>query len=173
MTTTARPTSHRTGKRPLLGLREKPGRLALMFMRMPLHAYAHDRGHLLGHTFLEFTHIGRRTGKEHRAVAMVLAFDAGTNEAVICAAWDSDWWHNLQARPATNVKIDRMSFRPVQRFLTADEAYDVIRRFQAAHPRRARFITRVLGWGDLRDEATARQFSGTHPFIAFRPQPDS
>jgi hypothetical protein len=37
---------------------------------------------------------------------------------------------NLKAHPATNVKIHRMSFTPVQRLLTADEAYDVIRKFR-------------------------------------------
>ena len=171
MTTTAAPTRH--GMRPVLGLRKQPGRLALMFMHMPLRAYAHDQGHLLGHTFLQFTHVGRKSGREYRAVAMVLAFDEATSEAVICAAWDTDWWHNLQAHPATNVKIDRMSFTPVPRFLTEDEAYEVIRKFRAAHPRRARLITGILGWGDLRDEATVREFVRAHPFIAFRPQPDN
>jgi deazaflavin-dependent oxidoreductase (nitroreductase family) len=171
MTATAPPSRHR--KRPLLGLRKEPGRLALMFMRMPLRAYAHEQGHLLGHTFLQFTHIGRKSGKEYHAVAMVLALDAATNEAVISAAWDNDWWHNLKAHPATNVKIHRMSFTPVQRFLAEDEAYDVIRKFRSAHPRRARLISRVLGWGDLCDEATARALARAHPFIAFRPAPNS
>jgi deazaflavin-dependent oxidoreductase (nitroreductase family) len=162
-------TTH--ASRPLLGLREKPGRLALMFMHMPLRAYAHDRGHLLGHTFLQLTHVGRKSGKEYRAVAMVLGFDEATDEAVITSAWDTDWYRNLQAHPATNVKIDRLSFTPVQRFLTEDEAYDVVRKFRTAHPGRVRLVTRILGWGDLRDEAALRQFVHAHPLIAFRPQP--
>jgi len=171
MTPDVVPSRH--GKRPLLGLRERPGRLALLFMRMPLRAYAHDRGHLLGHTFLQFTHVGRKTGNEYRAVAMVLAFDDSTTEAVVCAAWDTAWLQNLRTQAARNVKIDRLSFTPVQRFLTEDEAYDVIQEFQSAHPRRTALIARVLGWGDLRDHSTARKFAREHPFIAFRPQPDS
>jgi deazaflavin-dependent oxidoreductase (nitroreductase family) len=154
----------------VLGLREKPGRLALMFMRMPLRAYAHDRGHLLGHTFVQFTHVGRKSGKEYRSVAMVLGFDETTSEAVICSAWDTDWYHNLQAHPATNVTIDRLSFTPIQRFLTEEEAYDVVRAFRAAHPHRVRLISRILGWGDFHDDAKVREFARAHPFVAFRPR---
>lgn len=46
-------------RRPLLGLRRKPGRLALALFRMPLRAYRHDAGWLLGLRFIEFTHLGR------------------------------------------------------------------------------------------------------------------
>ena len=170
MTTTHAIPRARHGKRPMLGLRKKPGRLALMFMHMPLRAYAHDQGHLLGHTFVQFTHVGRKSGKEYRSVAMVLGFDEATSEVVICSAWDTDWYHNLQAHPATNVKIHRLSFTPVQRFLTEDEAFDVVRKFRAAHPGRVRLISRIFGWGDLHEEASMRDFVRAHPFIAFRPE---
>lgn len=170
MITTPVTSPERPAKRPLLGLRERPGRLALTFMHLPLRAHDHGQGRLLGHTFLQFTHVGRKSGKEYHAVAMVLRFDHDTGEAVICAAWDSDWCHNLQARPATNVKIDRLSFTPVQRRLTDQEAFEVVREFLAVHPHRGRVVSRVLGWSDLRDDAKAREFSRTHPFFAFRPE---
>jgi hypothetical protein len=38
-------------RKPLLGLRRKPGRLDLAAFRMPLRAYRHDAGWLLGRTF--------------------------------------------------------------------------------------------------------------------------
>jgi hypothetical protein len=79
-----RPGSH--PRKPLLGLRRKPGRLALAMFRMPLRAYRHDAGWLLGHTFLEFTHTGRKTGQPYETVAMVLRYDADAHEAIICAA---------------------------------------------------------------------------------------
>ena len=155
--------------RPLLGLRKKPGRLALMFMRMPLRAYAHDQGHLLGHAFLEFTHLGRKTGNAYDSVAMVLGYDDASGEAVICAGWDTDWYRNLQAHPATNVKLGRLSFTPAQRFLDDDEAVEVVRKFRAAHPHRVRLISRILGWGDLDGDERVRAFVRAHPFVAFRP----
>ena len=72
-------------RRPLLGLRRKPGRFALAVFRMPLRAYRHDAGWLLGRTFMEFVHTGRKTGKPYETVAMVLRYDPDAHEAVICA----------------------------------------------------------------------------------------
>ena len=157
--------------KPLLGLRRKPGRLALAFFRMPLRAYRHDAAWMLGHTFLEFAHTGRKTGQPHETVAMVLRYDANVHEAVICAAWgpDTDWVRNLRAGPAIQVQLGRDSFIPEHRFLSDDEAFDVAVQFRREHPRRLRLLSAILGWGDLRDDATAREFVKTHPFVAFRP----
>lgn len=160
----------RTPQRPLLGLRGRPGRLALMFMRMPLNAYRHDKGYLLGHTFIQFDHLGRKSGKAYQSVAMVLGYDDATGEAVIFSGWDTDWYRNLQAHPATHVKLSHDSFTPKQRFLTDDEAFDVVLRFRAAHPHRVRLASRILAWGDLDDDERLREFVREHPFVAFRPQ---
>ena len=48
-------TPARGEDRPLLGLRRRPGRLTPALFRMPLHAYRHDAGALLGHTVLQLT----------------------------------------------------------------------------------------------------------------------
>jgi deazaflavin-dependent oxidoreductase (nitroreductase family) len=114
-------------RKPLLGLRRKPGRLALAVFRLPQHAYRHHAGWLLGNTFVEFTHIGRKTGTPHQAVAMVLRYDAAIREAAICAAWgqDTDWVRNLRAGPPVLVRIGRESFTPQHRFLSDAEAFDV------------------------------------------------
>jgi deazaflavin-dependent oxidoreductase (nitroreductase family) len=164
-----RPGSH--PRKPLLGLRRKPGRLALAVFRMPLRAYRHNAGWLLGRTFVEFTHTGRKTGRRYETVAMVLRYDADGREAVICAAWgpDTDWVRNLRAGPAARVRLGRESFTPQHRFLSEDEAFDVAVWFRREHPRRLRLLSTILGWGDLRDDAAVRGFIRTHPFVAFRP----
>ena len=43
--------------------------------RMPLFVYRHRWGSVLGRTFLLLVHVGRKTGKPHSTVAMVLADD--------------------------------------------------------------------------------------------------
>jgi deazaflavin-dependent oxidoreductase (nitroreductase family) len=158
-------------RKPLLGLRRKPGRLALAVFRMPLRAYRHDVGWLLGRTFLEFVHTGRRTGQPYETVAMVLQYNPDAREAVICAAWgpDTDWVRNLRARPAARVRVGRESFTPQHRFLSDDEAFDVAVQFRREHSRRLRLLSTILGWGDLRRDAAVRGFIRTHPFVAFRP----
>lgn len=166
------PAGRRTHQ-PLLGLRRRPGRIALAFMRLPLAAYRHDAGWLFGSTFMRFTHLGRKTGTPHDTVAMVLGFDRATREVVICAGWGprTDWYRNLRAGPATEVEIGRDIFTPRHRFLDDAEAFAAIQDFRARHPHRVRFISSVLGWGDLRDDARVRAFVRDHPFVAFRPAP--
>jgi deazaflavin-dependent oxidoreductase (nitroreductase family) len=157
-------------QRPLLGLRRKPGRLALAVFRMPLAAYRHDKGWLLGRTFLEFVHTGRKTGRQYEVVAMVLRYDAEAHEAVIVAGWgpDTDWVRNLHAGPAVEVRLGRERFAPAHRFLSADEAFDVVAQFRREHPRRVRLATTIMNWGDFRSDATVRDFVAAHPFVAFR-----
>jgi len=158
-------------KRPLLGLRHKPGRLALAVFRMPLNAYRHDKGWLLGQTFLELVHTGRRTGRQYEMVAMVLRFDPDAHEAVIVAGWgpDTDWVRNLRAGPAALVRLGRETFAPTHRFLTEQEAFDVVAQFRREHPHRVRLATTIMKWGDFRSDTTVRDFVVTHPFVAFRP----
>jgi deazaflavin-dependent oxidoreductase (nitroreductase family) len=171
VSTPAMPRQGSHPQKPFLGLRPRPGRLALAMFRMPLRAYCHDAGWLLGHTFLEFVHTGRKTGRPYETVAMVLRYDAEAREAVICAAWgpDTDWVRNLRAGPTAQVRLGRESFTPQHRFLSEDEAFEVAVQFRREHPRRLRLISAILDWGDLRDDAAVRGFVRTHPFVAFRP----
>jgi deazaflavin-dependent oxidoreductase (nitroreductase family) len=157
--------------RPLLGVRRRPGRLALYVFRLPLPLYRVGCGWLLGHTFLLLTHVGRRTGQPHATAAMVLAHDERTHELVICSAWGAhaDWVRNLRARPALRVQVGRESFVPQHRFLDEEEAFAAAVQFRRHHPRRLRLMSRVLGWDDLRSDAALRQFVSTRPFVALRP----
>jgi deazaflavin-dependent oxidoreductase (nitroreductase family) len=155
----------------LLGLRRKPGRLALAVFRLPLPLYRRGWGGLLGHTFLLLVHAGRNTGKPRSAVAMVLRFDRQAHEAVICSGWgqDADWVRNIRVRPALQVQIGRESFTPEQRFLSEEESLAVVAGFRRRHPWRLRLITSILGWGHLRSDTAAEDFVRSRPFVSFRP----
>jgi hypothetical protein len=76
MTTAA--YKHRRNSRPLLGLPQQPGRLALAVMRIPRPLYRRGFGRFLGHTFLVVTHQDRKSGKRHETVAMALTYDPET-----------------------------------------------------------------------------------------------
>jgi deazaflavin-dependent oxidoreductase (nitroreductase family) len=141
--------------------------------RAPLPLYRAGLGWLMGHTFLVFVHVGRKTGTPHATAAMVLSRDRRTGEVVICSAWGphTDWIRNLRAHPAVQVQIGRATFVPQQRFLTADEAFAVAATFRRDHPWRMQVLRRVLGWADLRSDAAVREFISTRPFVGFRPAP--
>jgi deazaflavin-dependent oxidoreductase (nitroreductase family) len=152
-------------------LRRQPGRVALAVFRLPLPLYQRGWGWILGRTFLMLVHTRRKTGKVHATVVMVLRYEPETHEAVICSAWgtDADWIRNIRVRPALRVQIGHESFTPEQRFLSEDEGVAVVTEFRSRHPHRLRLISWILGWGDLRSDAAARDFVSTRPFVALRP----
>lgn len=171
MTTTTH--EHPPDTRPLLGLRRKPGRLALALMRGPRPLYHHGLGRLLGHTFLLITHQGRRSGRRRETVAMALVYDRATREAVVCSAWgpDTEWMKNLRAHPALEIQIGRERYVPEQRFLSEDEAVAVGLDFRRRHPARLRLLSTILGWGDVGSEPAVRELVRSRPFVSFRPAP--
>ena len=64
----------------VLGLRRKPGLIALtVFRTMPL-AYRMHLGRLFGHTFLNLTHRGRRSGRLYTTALKTVAWDRATGE---------------------------------------------------------------------------------------------
>jgi deazaflavin-dependent oxidoreductase (nitroreductase family) len=170
-TRVAAPSGHHHRPRPLLGVRGTPGRLALAVFRTPLWLYRRGWGWLLGRTFLMLVHVGRKTGRPHEMVAMILADDRDRGEVVIFSGWgpDVDWLSNLRAGPAREVHIARDCFVPEHRFLGEDEAVAVVAAFKRRHPGRVRLATAILGWGDLRSDVALRDFVRGHPFVALRP----
>ena len=169
MTTTA----HRRARarRPLLGLRRQPGRLALAAMRVPRPLYHRGWGWMLDHIFLLIAHQGRKTGKRRETVAMALAYDPDTREAVVFSAWgpNTEWIRNLRAHPALQIQIGREAYVPEQEFLSEDASVAVVREFQRRHPWRTRLFAAILGWGDLSSETAVREFVRSRPFVSFRP----
>jgi deazaflavin-dependent oxidoreductase (nitroreductase family) len=157
--------------RPLLGLRRRPGRIALWFMRLPRPLYHRGWGRLLGHTFLLIAHEGRKTGKRRETVAMALAYDPQTRETVVCSAWgpDTEWIRNLRANPALEIQIGGETYVPAQRFLSEEEAVAVATEFRDSHPGRLRLFSTILGWGDLGSEPAVRDLVRSRPFVSFRP----
>jgi len=98
------PERDRRARRPL-GLRSKPGGLALALSRLPLPLYRRGRGWLPVDAFLLFVHEGRKTGEPHATVAMALRHDPQTHEAVICSVWgeNTDWIRNI--RPGMALRL--------------------------------------------------------------------
>jgi hypothetical protein len=56
-------------------------------MRMPRPLYHRGFDWVLGHTFFLIVHQGRKTGKRRETVAMTLAYNRETREAIVCSGW--------------------------------------------------------------------------------------
>ena len=156
--------------RPLFGVRTQPGRLFLAAMRLPRPLYHHGLGRLLGHTFLLIAHQGRKTGRRRETVAMALAWNPDTRQAIVFSAWgETQWVRNLRAHAALEIQIGGDRFTPQQHFLTAEDAVAVVVAFRQRHPWRMRLFSLILDWGELSTEAALREFVSNRPFVAFRP----
>ena len=101
---------------------------------------------------------------------MVLSYDPQTHEAVICSAWGKDSRLDPEhPGPSGAAGPDRAGIvHAEQRFLSKDESLAVVAGFRRRHPYRLRLLDSVLGWGDLRSDAAAREFVSTRPFVSLR-----
>jgi deazaflavin-dependent oxidoreductase (nitroreductase family) len=91
----------------------------LPIFKLPLFLYRLRLGWLLGHLFMQLTHVGRRSGKLRRTILAVLSFDGQTNEIKAVSAWNaSEWYKNIQASPARLVEMGLTRFVPTQRDLS-------------------------------------------------------
>ena len=139
--------------------------------KLPLVLYRLRLGWLLGHRFMQLTHVGRRSGKVRRTVLAVLSYDAQTKEIKAVCAWNaSEWYKNIQAAPAQQVETGFTRYIPAQRDLSSEEIAQLFVDFCRQHPIFSRMVCRIPGWkwDSSYDEflELARTLHGT----AFRPK---
>ena len=167
----AAPASRTRGPN-LRWLRSKPvGALRLAF-RLPIYLYRLDLGWLLGHRFLLLVHQGRRSGLLRETVLEVLLYEPATKESVVLSAWgeQADWYRNVGATPALEVRTGGERYVPEQRFLASEENHAVISDYGRRHPLAFRVFARVFGYPMDGTEATRREVARSLRLVAFRPR---
>jgi deazaflavin-dependent oxidoreductase (nitroreductase family) len=153
-------------------LRSKPvGALRLAF-RLPIYLYCLDLGRLLGHRFLLLVHQGRRSGLLRETVLEVLLYEPATKESVALSAWGerADWYRNVRATPALEVRTGGERYVPEQRFLAPQENYAVISDYGRRYPLAFRVFAKVFGYPLDGTEAARREFANSLRLVAFHPR---
>jgi len=120
----------------------------LLLLRAPILLYRARAGWLLGHRFVYVAHRGRRTGARREVVVEVVCYLPAAPEIAVVAAWGhhSDWYLNLKAGPALEVRISTQVWRcPDHRFLGAAETIELLCSYQRAHPRVWKRLAPMLG----------------------------
>lgn len=150
-------------------------RLLHSVLRAPNALYRHGLGWVLGHRFLQLTHVGRTTGREYQTVVEVVHHDKLTGAATVMSGLGpkADWFRNLQHSPARSVTIGRSTFVPCQRVLDPDEAADVL----ADYERRNRLVApivrfvlgKLVGWRYDGSPAARRRLTEQLPMVELRP----
>ena len=124
--------------------RKRPSGPAAWLLRLPLVLYEHDLGWLLGHRFVEVTHRGRRSGQLHRSVVEVARFDPRTHEVIVVSAWQgrTDWYRNIQAQAALQIRTGHLRFTPAQRLLSPEETWREMESYVCRNP----LALRLMPW---------------------------
>lgn len=137
--------------------------------------YRHGLGGVLGHRFLQLTHVGRTSGDPHTVVLEVLRYDRATGEAVVISGLGekAQWLRNLRANGRASVSFGRAPRSAAVRFLDTDEAVEALaayeRRYGPLRPLLRRALTLLLDGGYRGTDADRRRLAQTLPLVAFRP----
>jgi deazaflavin-dependent oxidoreductase (nitroreductase family) len=153
-------------------LRSQPAGVLRLAFRLPIYLYRLDLGWLLGHRFLLLVHRGRKSGLLRETVLEVLLHDPATRESVVLSAWGekADWYRNVGAIPALEIRTGGQRYVPEQRFLAPEENHAVISDYARHHPLAFRVFARVFGYPLEGTEAARREVAGTFRLVAFRPR---
>jgi deazaflavin-dependent oxidoreductase (nitroreductase family) len=128
-------------------------------------------GWLVGHSLLVLTHVGRHTGKEYRTVLYVQRYGRRTREATVVSVWgESQWLLNIRARPAIWIEIGLQRYAPVQRFLSADEVFEIEKRFRRRHRIVAWSQAWLMRWPWPATDAQLRELSSGLRGVTFSPR---
>jgi deazaflavin-dependent oxidoreductase (nitroreductase family) len=147
-----------------------PRGLSRLLLRAPVLLYRARLGRLLGRRFVYVAHRGRRSGKRREVVLEVVRYDPDLPEVFVVSGWGarSDWYRNLRAHPALEVRIGaRRIVAPRQRFLDPEETVRLMLDYRRAHPRAWRRLASLLGLPS--DPSQARADARDFPAVAFSP----
>jgi deazaflavin-dependent oxidoreductase (nitroreductase family) len=146
------------------------GWLKLAFA-LPRSLYRWRLGWLLGHRCLMITHVGRKTGRLRQTVVEVVHYDPTTQECIVISGYGvrSDWYRNIEARPAHEVQVGRQRYQPRQRLLSQKETLAVLQEYQRHHPWGFRELMRLVGYAYDGTPEGLRTISQVVRGIAFRP----
>lgn len=144
--------------------------------RAPVYIYRWHLGWVFGKRLLLLAHTGRHTGLRRQTVLEVVEYRKEGPEVVVANGFgpDSDWIRNIEARSDEEVTVGSQHFAASHRFLSEEEAVDVIRGYE----HRNRFISPIVragfgwlvGWKYRASENDRRRLVSQIPLLAFRPQ---
>lgn len=150
---------------------EKAPSFMIPIFKLPVFLYRLRLGWLLGRIFMQITHVGRHSGKVRRTVLAVLRFDVKTNEIFAVSAWKgSDWYYNIQAKPALQVESGFVRYIPIQRTLSPEEITTTFIEYRTQHPIFSRMICRIPGWKWDSSYEEFLELAHTLHGVAFKPK---
>ena len=149
----------------------KPTGLLKLTFTLPRYLYRWHLGWVLRQRCLMITHVGRKTGRLRQTVLEVVHYDPSTQECIVMSGYgtQSDWYRNIQARPAIEVQVGRQRYTPQQRMLEAQETLHILEEYQRHHPWLFHEFMHFMGYVYDGTPEGLRALSQALRGIAFRP----
>ncbi|WP_341360657.1 nitroreductase family deazaflavin-dependent oxidoreductase [Georgenia sp. M64] len=152
-------------------------RLPRAVARAPVPIFRAGLGPLLGGALVMVEHRGRVTGRSRTVVLEVVeragrAGRGGVPTIVVVAGFGpgSQWYRNVAAEPRVRVWWGtRRAVPAVAELLGPVGSAEVLRRYRAAHPWRARFVSRALGVPALASGPVDAGLVARLPAVRLRP----
>lgn len=154
--------------------RSRLNRALRVAFRLPVYLYSFGLGRLLGYRFLLLVHRGRKSGLLKETMLEVVRYDPATCESVVLSGWGekADWYRNIAASPALEIRTGGKRYVPEQRFLEPQENFATIMEYARLHPQTFRFLVRTFGFDYPLDGPveSKRRFAESLRMVAFRPK---
>jgi deazaflavin-dependent oxidoreductase (nitroreductase family) len=155
---------------PVSSPRKPRGALRLAF-KAPRVLYRLRLGWLLGHRFLLLTHRGRTSGRVYQTMLEVVRYDRATRESIVVSGYgaQADWYRNVLAHPALEVRTGGQRYQPEQRLVPVEEREAILATYRARNPRLLKWLMGVLGYAYDGSAAGLRRLAEQMPMVGFRP----
>jgi deazaflavin-dependent oxidoreductase (nitroreductase family) len=129
-------------------LKSRPAGALRLAFRLPIYLYRLNLGWLLGHRALLLVHQGRSSGLLRETVLEVVFYNPATRKSVVLSAWGekADWYRNIEATPALEVRTGGQRYVPEQQFLAPEENHAVLADYGRRHPLAFRIFVRAFGY---------------------------
>jgi deazaflavin-dependent oxidoreductase (nitroreductase family) len=149
----------------------RPPAFILPFMKLPLIAFRLKINRIFGGLFACITHEGRKTGRIHQTILVVMAYDPDKQEICVVSPWSaSNWLKNIRAGAALRVQTGSEDFVPEYRYLTPEEIATLMESYRTRHPILSRILCRIPGWKWDSSHAEFVELATSIRGVAFRPR---
>ena len=146
-------------------------------LRLPIYLYLFGLGRVLGYRFLLVVHRGRKSGLLRETILEVIRHDPISRESVVLSGRGekADWYCNIQASPALEIRTGGERYVPKHRLLAPEENHAVISEYASHHRAAFRLLVKTFGFGYPLDgtEEERRKYAESLRLVAFLPKEET
>lgn len=153
------------------GVGKKPSGLAKWFYQSPKWLYRARLGFVFGSRFLLLEHTGRTSGKVYQTPLEVAYYDGERDEYVVTSGTgtQADWYRNIQADPAVVIWVGSKRLLAAARFLSTEEAVEVMKGYEERYPKTAEKLESKMGVSHDETQESWMAMMEQIPMIGFTP----